>query len=529
MVNFKRNIKRRRGLSPLFGSVYLIIIGFLLISTLFITTSISGSALAENMKMEQERMQERILLVGPNGINLTSSLMVHGLRVNNTGSITVRIRALYIDQQFVCDPSQFIGDSYIEPKEAIWIPLLTNLVNIHFNETTINGIWTVTTERGSYASETGGYLLWGSPDDPISFPKAFWIGPFMIMFDVFHWRSGAGVWRSGWTIPKGTKDVTWRILVVNVDDRDIIIEDKSCFTLISNENSPKDPLPWYIDPTLTTMTFKPGVFNFVHYTWSKPMSEGGAKRQGVTGMQDLSTCINFLTFFGSYVEPDSTLTPIAQTIPFEAVLVTTESMADSVELTSEPQNILNDGSSVSTITAIVRDSSGGPVSDTWVDFYASTGTLSTSHDTTDSNGEIRLTLTSSLSQARSYVTAVCQGILGTTSVVFTPATGITVNADPVTIQKEDVSTITVQLIDGGGGYVAQSGISVNVEVSAWTGADKDEPVLSYEGDIGDVIIVTTDSNGRAILTLTSKEGVGTATIQASASGLNSGTTEVEVI
>jgi hypothetical protein len=455
--------------------------------------------------------------------------MVHSLKVNNTGSITVRIRALYIDQKFVCDPSQFVGDAYIEPKGSLWIRLLPNLVNIQFNDTTINGIWTVTTERGSYASDTGGHLLWGSPDDPISFPKALWIGPFMIMFDVFHWRSGTDVWRNGWTIPKSTKDVTWRILVMNVDDRDIVIEDKSAFTLISNENSPKDPLPWYIDPTLTTMTFKPSVFNFVHYTWSKPFSDGGAKIQDVSGMQDLSTCINFLTFFGSYVNPDSTLTPIAQTIPFEAVLVTTESMADSIELTPNPQNILNDGKSTSSINVVVRDSNGDPVPDAWVDFYTSTGTLSTYHDTTDNNGAIVLTLTSSLYQAKTHVTAVCQGVLGTDSIVFTPATDITVDVSPDTIPFEDVSTIVVKLVDGDGESVSQSGISVNVEISGWTGAGKDEPTLSYQGRSGSSIIVSTDSNGQATLTLRSKKGVGTATVQASTSGLNSGTTEVEVV
>ena len=109
--------------------------------------------------------------------------------------------------------------------------------------------------------------MWGKPDDPVYYPKALYIGPFMIVFDAFHWRSGTGPWRSGWTIPKGTKDVTWRIMVVNVDSRDVILEEESCLTLISNENSPKDPLPFYIDFTLTPKTLKPGIYNFFQYIY----------------------------------------------------------------------------------------------------------------------------------------------------------------------------------------------------------------------------------------------------------------------
>ena len=321
MMKLKKIIKNRKGFSSLFVSLYLAILAILLISMLFIALSMSSSALAERMRIEQERMQESIALVGPEAFNLTEGSIVHCLRVNNTGSIIVRIRALYIGHKFVCDPSKFAGDAYIDPKESLWIQLYPN-VNIKLNDTTINAYWTVTTERGTRASETGGKLKWGEPGIPYS-PKKFYFGPLMLMFDMFHWRSESGPWRSGWTIPKGTKDVTWRILLVNVDDRDIIISDTSCLTLISNDNSPKDPLPWYIDPTLGQTIFKPSIFNFVYYTWSKPFSKPGASRQAVTGMTESTTCINFLTFYGSFLEANGTYTPFGQTIPFEASITVT--------------------------------------------------------------------------------------------------------------------------------------------------------------------------------------------------------------
>jgi hypothetical protein len=324
MIRLKKIIREKEGVSPLFISIYLALSAILFTAMLFFAHNISSSALKQRLMIEQDRLQERILLAGPKALELTESSEVERLRVNNTGSVTVRIRALYIDHKFVCDPSEFEGDAYIEPKECLWINLSSNLSPpIILNTTTANAQWTVATERGTKTTELGGELIWGEPEIPYS-PNKFYFGPLMIVFDMFHWRSGSGSWRSGWTIPMGTKDVTWRILCVNVDDRPIVLSETSCLTLISNDNSPKDPLPWYIDPTISNTRLEPAVFNFEHYTWSKPFSEGGAKRRGVTGMSESTTCITFLTFFGHFVEADGTLTPFGQTVPFEAVLVTSK-------------------------------------------------------------------------------------------------------------------------------------------------------------------------------------------------------------
>jgi len=288
-------------------------------------------------------------------------------------------------------------------------------------------------------------------------------------------------------------------------------------------------LPWYIDPRVSPTTFKPGVFNFVYYTWSKPFSESGRSKQGVTGMRESTTCINFLTFFGFFVEPDGTLTPFGQTIPFEAVLITTESMAASLELTSDPGNIKNDGISTSIITATVKDTRGNPVNDTWVDFYTTAGTLSTTHNTTDANGVATVTLTSLTSKTTAYVTAICQGVEGTSRVSFTPASGIKVEANPNLVPKDGgTSTITVQLINANNQTVAQSRITITV-VSSWEGPGGKKPTLTYGLQSGDSVTVTTDSDGQAIIIFTAGGATGTATITASASGLSSGYTVVDVI
>ena len=193
-------VRNRKGISPIFVTVYLAILVLVLLSMLFTALHTYGSSLTERMKVEEERRQESIGLIGPEALNFTEGTLASFLRVNNTGSITVRIRALYVGQKFICDPSKFTGDAYINPKETLWIQLYPN-VRIELNSTTLNAYWTVTTERGTKSSEIGAKLIWGEPWVPGS-PKKFYIGPLMLMFDMFHWRSGTGPWRNGWTIPR---------------------------------------------------------------------------------------------------------------------------------------------------------------------------------------------------------------------------------------------------------------------------------------------------------------------------------------
>ncbi len=325
-MKLKSIIKNKKGISPLFVSIYLVIIGAILLSLIFSALSTYESSLATRMSIEQERRQESIRLIGPKALNI-SGIYAGYLRINNTGSISVRIRALYVGHKFICDPSKDLGagDSYIDPKEALWIKLYP-YVHIEINSTTLNALWTVTTERGIKSSEIGTKLILGEP--PLLWPKKFYIGPLMLLFDMFHWSEtpATGSWNHGWSIPQSSKEITWRILVVNIDDKPIIMNEKSCLTLISNDNSPKDPKTWYIDPLLMgSTTLLPGDYNFIYYTWKAPFSHHGGKdafRQGITGLSTDDTCMNFLTFYGSFIESDGTLNSYGQTIPFEAVQIT---------------------------------------------------------------------------------------------------------------------------------------------------------------------------------------------------------------
>lgn len=524
-------IKNKKGVSPVFVAIYLSLLAVLLISTLFMALYTYGSAVTDRMKMEEEKQQESVKLVGPEALNLTNTGdYFDSLRVNNKGAITIRIRAIYIDHKFVGDPSSFQGDSYIRPKEYLWIKLYPN-VKVTLDKTPLNATWTVTTERGTTAQETTERLLWGNPYNPYN-PMRFYIGPLMIMFDMFNWRSGTGPWQNGWAIPKNTPDVTWRILISNIDTRDIEVTDRSSLTLISNDNAPSAPVAWYIDPLLSATYYRPGSFYFVYYSWNKPYSEGGAQKQSANVFGDGTTCINFLMFLGRFINPNGTSTSYGQTIPFEAVRVTTDTMPTSLALTASPQSILNDGVSTSTVTATVTDAKGNRVPDgTWVDFYTTAGTLSATHATTV-NGVATVTLTSSTAKTTAYVTAICEGVEGTAQVNFTPARRIRVSANPTTVPKDGgTSTITIQLVDASNVNVTQKGIALTVTVSGIGGAKNKQPVLVYGETEGFTLTVTTDVNGQAILTFKARGTRGTATVSADdgPGGLDLGSVTVQVI
>jgi hypothetical protein len=129
---------------------------------------------------------------------------------------------------------------------------------------------------------------------------------------------------AGWSIQRSNDPVTWRILVMNIDERPIVVKDVSCFVLISNDNDPKNVMYWYIDPKNKAnyeTRLNPGLFSFLEYKWSRPYHESGAQPQTLTGNKP-STMVNFLTFNGYFVEDNGAKTPFGQTIPFEAVLVT---------------------------------------------------------------------------------------------------------------------------------------------------------------------------------------------------------------
>jgi hypothetical protein len=512
--------RSKKGVSSTFIALYLVLITMLLMSALFVGQVISRSSLTDYLKIEQDRRQENILITKL----VTDENNVLFVQVNNTGAITVRIRALYVGGEFKLDPSTLAGDSYIEPKEALNITLVTLVPPLPLDS--LDLIWTVTTERGIRSSDLG-WNLWEETTGPTYTPNKFYFGPLMLLFDMFHWRSGTGPWKSGWSIPKSATEVTWRILLSNVDGRPITITDPSCFTLVGNEQQQNKIVSWFVDPELGSMTFLPGRYYFVYYTWTQPYNDPGTPQiQKPNALTVGIPCINFLTFTGFFTELNGTQTSFGQTIPFEAVLITDETMVESVQVSASLQNIRNNGSATSTITAIVTDGNGNPMANRWVDLYSTAGTLSASHVQTSATGSVIVTLTSSTRKEVATVYATCEGVTGTCAVAFTPAAKIAVTASPATISRNGNSTITVKLYDPTDVAVAQQGIAVTVS-QEWSGNKPNTPILYYQTQSSTVaVIVTTDSKGEATIILSGQKGVGSSTLTASSSGLSDGSVVV---
>jgi hypothetical protein len=313
----KKFVNNKKGISSLFIGIYIALIVLLLISTLFIDLSVSHSSLTSYLQVEQDRNQESILISGPGGLNVnTTTGSVESMNVNNTGAIAVRIRALYIAGKFVCDPSTFPNDSYIAPKDSLWIQLSDLDPPITLNDTTLNGQWAVTTQRGTKSSDTGADLWLGPPNNP-SNPNKLYFGPLLLIYDMFHWSSdGGSTWNNGWAIPHKTSGVIWRILVANIDNRQIILSSSSSFTLVQNSQQSNNVAVWNIDPALSNnLCLNSGQYYFLYYSLNGPSD--------LTNLYTPNPITsNFLTFIGNFVEQNGTLTNFGQTIPFEAVLIT---------------------------------------------------------------------------------------------------------------------------------------------------------------------------------------------------------------
>lgn len=276
------------------------------------------------MEIENNRLLEEIVIseLITDEIDQTITHVI----VNNTGPIAIKIRAIYIANEtvttLICDPSTYM-DTNILPDESLTIPFPIELEIEPAAEVT------VVTERGVKTKGYEGVLIYGPPIWPHYDTGRFYIGPFMLLFEDFQYRSTfdngtintSDYWHGGWSISKEFGNCAWNITVTNVDDRNITINEYSSITLVPND-SPSRELAWHLDPTnkiTNTQTLFPNQTQAIIYKWSTPISDG----QSVQSIQPPdTTCMVFLTFFGLFHEHDGTDTPFAQTIPFEAVKVT---------------------------------------------------------------------------------------------------------------------------------------------------------------------------------------------------------------
>ncbi len=309
--------KSKKAVSSLFMTVFIALIIVMLIAVLFFGITVSNSGISQYLKADQNKMQESIQLYQ---IEANESNFITSVSLINSGSIVVRLRALYIGGDLICDPSDssVLGErAYVEPKENVSIPLASYGLAL---APRLNVLWTATTERGTKSTQKG-IDLWLTDDRSVYTPDKYYFGPIMLYFSSFQYRSGNGPWLDGWEVSKQTTEVMWKIKVQNVDDRVITLSEDSSFSLVGNTNIAQQQV-WYIDPASSDMVLTPLIDGYIVYKWNKPVSAGGASTQKIGEFSEDISCKNFLVFTGNFTEPNGSYSPFGQTIPFEAVLIT---------------------------------------------------------------------------------------------------------------------------------------------------------------------------------------------------------------
>jgi len=496
-----------KGISTIFGSILLIILVLTVASILFLTLYKYNHSVQGAIRVEEERMQEKIVLCRLASQNLSGTEYVVAILVNNTGSITSRIRAIYIDEEFLCDPSDNTinpDDTYINSKESLWILLPPGVEYVPTAKIA------VATERGIKSIEYEWKLKLGGGPPPQYGITKFYFGPLWLDFNKFYYtevdpKNGSydpSTWKPGWRIEVGSGSIAWNITVKNVDDRNITINQFSCFTLVPND-SPGERKPWYIEPPQESFTQFIAVNETVNviYIWKTP------KMKQMTPQTIYNTVCRdkvFLTFFGVFHEHDGTTKPYGQTIPFEAVLVVKTEM----EISAAPATIAVNSTMTSTITVVVY-LDRNPEVNVNVTFTTDLGTLSSSWATTDATGTATVTLYPSTSPGIANITATWGGVSKSTTVTI--AEGIVeISAWPTTISVNSTmnSTITAMV------YLNGNPVA-NVNVTFTT----DLGTLSSSWAI-------TDANGIATVMLYPSTSPGTAIVEATWVGLGNSTTVI---
>lgn len=301
----------KRGVSAVFGVILTLIAVLLPASIYYLTMYQYSDSLKNAIALEEERLQEKIFINGLSIRNDSGIEIVYAIRVNNTGSITSRIRSIYINNEFLFDPF-----AAINPQNYTIIYFPTGIREVRYVPT---DIILVATERGVKSQETMGNLY--EDKDSESKPIKYYFGPLVLNFTRFYCANSTakGViilpWKAGWSInTKSTSYMVWNITVTNIDDRNITLNKYSCFTLFRNDVG-GGQLAWYIDiPGGSGFTIPKNSTRSIIYIWDK-WNSNTAQKMNFPSCQARV----FLTFFGVFHEKDGTTKPYGQTIPFEAV------------------------------------------------------------------------------------------------------------------------------------------------------------------------------------------------------------------
>ncbi len=490
----KKIERKNKGIASIFGSILILVLVLTIASALFLSLYRYEEKAQESISVEEQRVQEKIVLLSLATENVSGCEYVKAILVNNTGTITTRIRALYIDNSFICDPANAAlntNDTYVNPKDSRWIQIPDNIEYEPFSKIEL------VTERGIRSVEYEWKLKSGSQAQPPPETQRFNFGPLLLDFEKFYYTENYGSppisWKPGWSVEKGAT-VVWNVTVTNIDDRDLTINKYCAFTMVSNDGGVQKP--WFIEPPngIDTLFIQSNSTVHLIYIWDRPRMTQGVNSQQVYMQNDRSKV--FLTFFGVFHEHDGSTKPYGQTIPFEAILVRDPQMV----MTANPTVIAAGSQMRSIITVTVRDVTGILVPNAQVSFTTSLGTLSSATVYTNTNGIATVTLNPENSPGTAIVIASWQGVSKSISVTISLG-ALSLAAAPSTLAANStmLSTITAR--------VTLNGNPISGETVSFSAT----PALGTLSALTGV----TNAQGYATVAFTPGKYIGVATIYAS--------------
>lgn len=202
--------------------------------------------------------------------------------------------------------------------------------------------------------------------------------------------------------------------------------------------------------------------------------------------------------------PNGTAGPVDITVNTNAIVV------GSISLTSGTQWIVADGADSTGIRATVLDTSGKPVVGQVVDFTTTAGTIPAT-GTTDSNGQVEVSLISGTRIADVTVWADASGYRASTPLRFIagPAASVSLSAEQVSLNTGEMTTVTVRVQDANGNPVSES---VNLVITAPNSVNPDIPAYTNTSDIDGMIkVVYTAGSTGGVDTITATTPNGTTT------------------
>jgi hypothetical protein len=299
----KNIVSEKKAISTIYASVVALLIVFLLLPLLASYFNNYNTTLQNQMKTSEQKTQEALLIADAT----VSQDVITYVKVQNTGAITIKIRAIYSKNStatcFVSDPSIYIspGDTYEIPTNIAY-----NL-SVSLFAATEHG--TLSKEYFVHKWETTGYIYDTENLD---------IGYVKLKFESFEYSkreaSTWGPWEPGWNPPTG-QYVRWKINVTNTSDKVVKLNNGTALTLWAGSNN---EVPWYINaPEVVLPVGEPvGVIFLVN----KPGLPGTSPSDWQTVPTSSPSMMVFLTFLGKVVVSPGNERSYGQTIPFEAIV-----------------------------------------------------------------------------------------------------------------------------------------------------------------------------------------------------------------